>query len=594
MPLFTATISADSEDASCRVFDVDWADVVAGTGTFEDRSGLTTAVVSRAFSDQYYNTVALFRFDLSAIPPNAAIAGAVLKLYVDSFLNTDEYSYGADFYDFGGGTTTIGDWEIQSSGVAVNAFDTSILTVSTVVELAIDNLDGLLPGGIIGIRIATQGTTAPLGDNYIRFAAHEHATGAPPALEVTYEKFPTLTTQDDFNRSNSTTVGSRWTETGTSGLQITSNQLAEESSDGAAFLNDILAADIEWYGEKGDASLNDRWLQWRAKNAARTGDPDSGWSGYQLRVGNDIVVERWSGAALTTVATIAVEIQDNEMVGVKHVGNNIKVMAKAPGELARVLGNTDGYTDSTYTDAGRLRTEFSSSLGRWEYVGGGSLDEAFPMYEHTLLSDFNGTDEDPISEGGKWASVSGWPTTAKRANNRLTGSSNNYWSARYTVEELSNFELIIPVEAANQIAETFLLDVCVRTRSEAGGVPTLTDRNGYIFLWNSDDQGEIIRANAGDNSETSLAFNSGYVVNPGDVFGLRVVGNVLKLYLDQYNTGEFTEILTELEDTNFTTGWLLIGGYGDTGDTEYDNITLGKPAVVVEAVTAVLVPPRFY
>lgn len=209
MPTETFTITANAQDDGAQMSDASWATVVSGGGSFSARTGNATAVVVKAANfGEFYIYNALFRFDTSSLPDAAVITAARLKIYVDSANDTaDDVEYAADFYDFGGEPAVSGDWEASSSGNAIATIDPDLLTTSAVNNIDLTGLSGINKSGYTGIRIAPKDTTEPTGDNFIRFAANEHGSGDPAALEVTYA-IPVA--RHPFVRSDAVHRASRW------------------------------------------------------------------------------------------------------------------------------------------------------------------------------------------------------------------------------------------------------------------------------------------------------------------------------------------------------------------------------------------------
>ena len=206
------------------------------------------------------------------------------------------------------------------------------------------------------------------------------------------ESFPTTGLLDDFNRANSTALGSAWTELGT-GLEISSNRLIRTGS-GLAYWNAAKFTDCEVYARLGVVNSNNaHYLGWRVALAAdRSQDPTTvaNWSGYYLDVNpglDRIRVYRYNGGSDTqigsdiTVTGLAVD----DLVGVQMSGSAIKVFHKpAAGSWAEIRSDSN----STYTDAGRLTVELGAGSNHaWDDYSGGAVvgfpDGSLPWFKTT-------------------------------------------------------------------------------------------------------------------------------------------------------------------------------------------------------------------
>lgn len=195
MPTDTFPITSDADDGDCNRNYTDWATVIGGGGNFVVGDTADATVAKSLFAGDYYVNVTFLRFDTSSIPAGATIDSATLKLYATDKGDPDGVSYAADYYDFGGEPSVAADWEASSAGGCISGFTAASISTGVVNSIALTGLSGIMRSGetngqgntgITGIRITQANLTQPTGDNFITFAAREHATAQEPRLDVTY------------------------------------------------------------------------------------------------------------------------------------------------------------------------------------------------------------------------------------------------------------------------------------------------------------------------------------------------------------------------------------------------------------------------
>ena len=199
MPTDTFSINADANDTSGRRDSATgWANIASSTYT--DNPDSTPSVLGLAKGDfggtNFGSSVIYLRFNTSTLPSSATITAAALKIYVveKSTPFTGAEQYAADFYDYGGSPSIAADWEVSSSGDAIATIDGTALTESVVNTIPLTGLTGITRSGetnaqggtgITGIRLSAKTATEPTNDEWIDFAAHEHAE-QEARLEITY------------------------------------------------------------------------------------------------------------------------------------------------------------------------------------------------------------------------------------------------------------------------------------------------------------------------------------------------------------------------------------------------------------------------
>src|SRR5262252_7978926 len=91
----------------------------------------------------------------------------------------------------------------------------------------------------------------------------------------------------------------------------------------------------------------------------------------------------------------------------------------------------------------------------------------------TLLTDFTGADENPISDGGKWASLDG-TTNLQRIGNSLSGSAAAFRGSYWTVSDYGS-----DVEAYLTISTSSGLNVLLARATNVGA----STYNGYAIYF---------------------------------------------------------------------------------------------------------------
>ena len=162
-------------------------------GTNSDDSTSPYGVQYTFVPSTYYYIHVLVRFDTSALPDNATITSAVLKIY----LSEASFPDGAANFKFQGGYYTA--WPIEPDDyVPPDSMGSDAFLSTTADEFTPDarnsfslsNLGSISKTGYTGFRfglVKVGGNTAPPGQNFIAVTFVEYAgTDRDPLLEVTY------------------------------------------------------------------------------------------------------------------------------------------------------------------------------------------------------------------------------------------------------------------------------------------------------------------------------------------------------------------------------------------------------------------------
>lgn len=127
------------------------------------------------------------RWDTSAIPDDATITAATLRVYVTGVgANPDSRSLVGDWYDFGGEPSVDADWTASVGTTAVAGTALSSFSLYSWSDISLSNPDANInKTGYTGIRLGVSGA-AGTADNYVAFAAYEYDPTKAPELVVTY------------------------------------------------------------------------------------------------------------------------------------------------------------------------------------------------------------------------------------------------------------------------------------------------------------------------------------------------------------------------------------------------------------------------
>lgn len=186
MTVSTFPIAAGADDGWRYRSDANYATL--STGSPSSNSGDASSNPLYATRETgYYITVALMRWDTSAIPDTDIISAASLEIYPVVISNPDSLSLIGDWYEPG----TIGneDWTTLPSGDALAAVALSSLTASAVNSLSLSNLGSISKTSYTGIRLGITrraADAAPTGYNAVEIASYEHPSAQEPRLVVTH------------------------------------------------------------------------------------------------------------------------------------------------------------------------------------------------------------------------------------------------------------------------------------------------------------------------------------------------------------------------------------------------------------------------
>jgi concanavalin A-like lectin/glucanase superfamily protein len=134
---------------------------------------------------QYRVLVGLLRFDTSALPDNATVTSAKLRLSVIGKADSDDRGVVGEWYGAGNWPIDSGDWTLNPGTTAFGAADLTGLAINTTVELPLSGPGNISLAGPTALRLGISGGE-PTADNYLQLATLEHTTRTEPQLVVSY------------------------------------------------------------------------------------------------------------------------------------------------------------------------------------------------------------------------------------------------------------------------------------------------------------------------------------------------------------------------------------------------------------------------
>ena len=146
-------------------------------------SGVFLTAGRRFAFGSYWNLNALMRFDTSALPDNATITSAKLRIYVTARTSSDDRNLIGDWYAASNWPIDAGDYALTTPGGALSAVIGSLPSQASA-DLPLTT-SGISATGFSALRLLVDGGQ-PSGDNYVQMASWDNATLPEPKLVVTY------------------------------------------------------------------------------------------------------------------------------------------------------------------------------------------------------------------------------------------------------------------------------------------------------------------------------------------------------------------------------------------------------------------------
>ena len=176
----TATPVASGDDGTVAQTGVTYP---PSAGTSANTNGVVT-VGRRSVHTGFEVYDGLVRFDTSAIPDDATITGASLRIYVTAKADGDNRNLVAEWYDTSNWPIDGADYALNPASTALSGADVTQLVTNASNTFALTGLASVSKTGYTGIRLGLDGGQ-PTADNYVQFASFD-GTQPKPQLVVTY------------------------------------------------------------------------------------------------------------------------------------------------------------------------------------------------------------------------------------------------------------------------------------------------------------------------------------------------------------------------------------------------------------------------
>jgi len=185
MPQTTIEIAATGDDGLVRRIN---SAVYPPNTSDQVFTNLTDDFCSRELNGgTFWVAVGLLRFDTSAIPDDATITAAELKLYVTSKGDADNRGVTAEWYSASNWPIDAADYTATAAATAHAGVDITSITLNSDLTMALLNpATNINKTGYTGLRLHVSGGQ-PAGVNYVVWSAFDHATNIAPRLVVTYD-----------------------------------------------------------------------------------------------------------------------------------------------------------------------------------------------------------------------------------------------------------------------------------------------------------------------------------------------------------------------------------------------------------------------
>jgi glucose/arabinose dehydrogenase len=176
---FSVTVSGDDGDLNAR------GSTYPPAGTPAPYTAGVFITAGRRFAfGSYENLVTLARFDTSALPDNATVTSARLRVYVTAKSDADNRNLIGDWYPPSHWPIDANDYTLNAQGGAFTA-DITALPTGGLADIPLTTTTGISTTGLSALRLLVDGGQ-PAGDNYVQMASWDNTTYPEPQLVVTY------------------------------------------------------------------------------------------------------------------------------------------------------------------------------------------------------------------------------------------------------------------------------------------------------------------------------------------------------------------------------------------------------------------------
>lgn len=184
-------VTADADDGQFYYSRTSWP--AGPSGTFTAVDGTTIDIGKSFLAPNYFDDQGLIRVDTSVIPDDATLVAAWLDLEVTGKNSSDDVNsiIYIDYYDFGGEPSVAADWISAAGNIDVSSKIADPIKwfpakTGDIFRIWLRDLSGINKTGYTGLRLAIWERATPTSNNFMSYAAYEHATAAPPQLTVVW------------------------------------------------------------------------------------------------------------------------------------------------------------------------------------------------------------------------------------------------------------------------------------------------------------------------------------------------------------------------------------------------------------------------
>jgi hypothetical protein len=403
--------------------------------------------------------------------------------------------------------------------------------------------------GVGYVAVGIRGTTARLDD----FAAASLREPIPD----------TTAPVDNFNRTDENPLSDdgKWSLLNGYPLQVISNQLASTNSTAQFWRNDVR------YGPDQEAWVT---IETKPNSGAYNGDfvrlyvrlqLPTMWEGYALRYYNNVTgvdqvfLERYTAGAAATIASVNQEILMGDKLKIRAAGSQIQAWRRDnnTGDWSELVE----VSDSTYVGVGYVAIGVRGTTARIDDFGAATLREA-TADTSIPIDTFNRDDESPLSDGGKWSPLNGYPLRV--VSNQLASSNSTAQFRRNDVSYGPDQESWATVEAkpGSSAYNGDWMRLYVRLQPAAF--------SGYALRYANNTTGVdqiFLERVAGGGFTTLATINQESLV--GDKLRIRAVGSNIEAWRRDNSSGQWAK-LGEASDTTYAGGGNLgVGIRGTSG-----------------------------
>ena len=416
----------------------------------------------------------------------------------------------------------------------------------------------------------TRSRTTPILWAALVLVALPLLASAAPAAETLALQGPTTPILDDFNRANEDPLyqWGNWALGSIDGagqtLEIVSNRAGHNESSDAGLEADSyrpveISGDAEVYATFASLGGGQWYLYLHLQQVG-----GAGWDGYRARwtvssASDSFRIEKVVDGVATTLANGGgIEAANGDTVLLRRLGNSLEFWwLRPPGSWTQLLTATD----ATY-QSGKLGLGMNSIGFGWDDFGGsGSTTQPPPPLappQTPVLDDFNRPNEDPLSQGGAWASTSfgGSGITLEVISNQAAQNETTGFAASYRTADVSgDAEVYATVSVAPGNNEYMDLYLHLQQPAELSVA-------GYRARWHHWAGTDSITIQRFDAVGTTNLVFANLEPPAGDTLLLRRRGNGLELW--RKNAGVWTQLATT-QDATYQSGKLGLGSITDHG-----------------------------